>query len=318
MTYVVGVDGGQSSTVAAIGDERGNVIALGHGPPADLVGEARESARQAEAIDAAIDAALSQAGLAAPPEFAALVAGISGFDLGDAPQPALRTPTLRRKFVHDAEIALAGALDGRDGIVVIAGTGSVALGRAPDGAVVRAGGWGYLFGDEGSAFSIARIALARAMVQQDLGLTSELENRALAFFGVPSLRAVQHGFAYGEIDRAALAAFAQLVLSAAREGDSEARAVRAGAVGALSELVRIVDQRMGPAPLRRVSHAGGAFADAEFLDLWRRAVVERVPHATIVHTIHPPELGALRLAYTLAGLDVPRLEIASAAFTERS
>ena len=64
--------------------------------------------------------------------------------------------------MHDTPIAHAGALEGRSGVVVIAGTGSVVYGRNDEGWSCTLGGWGFLFGDEGSAFAIARDSLARA------------------------------------------------------------------------------------------------------------------------------------------------------------
>ena len=67
------------------------------------------------------------------------------------------------KLTHDAEIALIGATAGQPGIIVIAGTGSIAFGRNAQMQTARAGGWGYIFGDEGGGFDIAKNALRRAL-----------------------------------------------------------------------------------------------------------------------------------------------------------
>ncbi|GAC1304008.1 MAG: hypothetical protein NVSMB19_14490 [Vulcanimicrobiaceae bacterium] len=305
MTLFAGIDGGQSSTLAALGDA-GATLARGVGPPADLVGEARESVRGDRALGAALDAALDGAGLARSSTFDALVAGVSGFDAGISRCPDLSGRAVRTRIVHDTEIAHAGALDGAAGIVVIAGTGSVALGNdaragspAPGSPFVRAGGWGYFFGDEGSALWVARTALRRAMTRLDRGEPSALAAAALAFFDARSLRAIQHAFAHGELKRPALAAFAGDVLAAAAAGDGDAADVRRAAAGELAELVRIVDARLEAASWRFVSYAGGLFADLAFVDAFGNALQDVVPHANLVAPAHDPAGGALVLARQL-------------------
>ncbi len=104
--------------------------------------------------------------------------------------------------MHDTPIAHAGALGGRSGVIVIAGTGSVVYSRNDEGRSCTLGGWGFLFGDEGSAFAIARDALAILMRAQDDGDASFVEQTRAAceFFAVPSLRALVHAFYKGEAD----------------------------------------------------------------------------------------------------------------------
>jgi glucosamine kinase len=298
--FYAGVDGGQSSTDAVVADAV-RVLGRGHGPPADLVGEVRTSGRQAAAVGAALADALAAAGLPTRTRFAALVAGISGYDPGDAQPPELGAWSGRARVVHDAEIAHAGALGGAGGIVVIAGTGSVALGcDAPGAPFVRAGGWGYFFGDEGSALWIARVALRRAMLRADCGMETAFAAEACAALGVGSLRALQHAFAHGEIARPALAGVARTVLALARAGDVDARAVRTAAAAELADLVATVDRRLTPVSLRLVSYAGGLFDDPEFLDAFERAVLDVVPHADLCAPVGDPVDGALVLARRLA------------------
>ncbi len=306
MKYCAGVDGGQSSTQCVIGDERG-ILARASGPPADLVGEKRDSPRQAAVLDAALAEALESAGLAPETPFAAIVAGISGYDEGCSPPIHLRTPSERTKILHDSEIAHAGAFDGRSGIVVIAGTGSVALGIDELGRRVRAGGWGYLLGDEGSAFWIAREAVARAMREEDSAAPGSLGPRALAFFGVDSLRALQHAVAHGEIDHSRLAAFAAVVLVAARAGDRDAAEIRQAAVNALARLGHLVHRRLGSSKRLGIAALGGVFSDGEFLDRWKWAMRALEPAAHIPKPLYEPAIGALRLAYREAALEVASL-----------
>jgi N-acetylglucosamine kinase-like BadF-type ATPase len=302
MRYCAGIDGGQSSTVCAIGDERGVVVSRADGPPADLVGEPRDSERRAAVIDAVVADALKGASLPAKTEFAAVVAGISGYDEGHAAAPQLRAKGTFRA-VHDAEIAHAGAFDGAAGIVLIAGTGSVALGIDEKGRSVRCGGWGYLFGDEGSAFWIAREVIARAMRGEDSAAPGGLAERACEFFGVDSLRALQHMVAHREIERPRIAAFTPTVLEAARAGDRNAVEVRRAAVEALAALVHVVHRRLGSSLRLPIAPLGGVFADDDFLERWRWTMRALEPAAQIVKPKHGAAVGALLIAYRDAGID---------------
>ncbi|HKE37033.1 MAG TPA: BadF/BadG/BcrA/BcrD ATPase family protein, partial [Candidatus Baltobacteraceae bacterium] len=122
--YVAGIDGGQTSTAAVIGDERGRVVGRGVAGPADEVGQGADSTRMHDALSGALRAACKGAGLDAGTHFEAIVAGVSGYEgrvYGKMPQ----LPAARFVLMHDAPIAHAGALAGEPGVVVIAGTGSV-------------------------------------------------------------------------------------------------------------------------------------------------------------------------------------------------
>ncbi|MGP6159468.1 MAG: N-acetylglucosamine kinase [Vulcanimicrobiaceae bacterium] len=306
MIVCAGIDGGQSSTEACVGDEHGTILGKASGPPADLVDEPRDSPRQAHVLDGVLAEALAAAGLPCDAPLAALVAGLSGYDEGVSPVPRLRANAATISFVHDTTVAHAAALAGSAGIVVLAGTGSVAVGCDPvDSPPVRAGGWGYFFGDEGSALWIARTALRRAMWRADFGGAGVLERLALKHFALGSLRALQHAVAHGEIDRPALAAFAPAVLAAGRAGDADARAIRSNAADELAALAQTVDERLEPASLRLVSYVGGLFADEAFSEAFEDALVVALPHAEIIAPFGEPVHGALRLAMRAAGLARP-------------
>ncbi len=305
MKYCAGIDGGQSSTECAIGDEWGVILARASGPAADLVGEPRDSPRQAAALESVLAVALGRAKLPDSTSFAAVVAGLSGYDGGESPLPA---PAFERfRALHDSEIAHAGAFDGAPGIVLIAGTGSVALGIDGEGKRARAGGWGHLFGDEGSAFWIAREALGTAMRDEDAGAPSAFVAPALEFFNRTSLRALQHAVAHGEIERSRVAAFAEVVLQAARDGERGALELRRRAADALAKLAHVVQGRLASARALPIAPLGGLFADQEFHEHWKWAMRAHERSAAIVKPKHDPVVGALRLAYREADLDVVSL-----------
>ncbi|MDQ2908669.1 MAG: hypothetical protein M3R44_04880 [Candidatus Eremiobacteraeota bacterium] len=275
--FVGGVDGGQTSTNAAIADGNGRILGRGDGPAADLVGEHRNSDRQRAAIAQALEAAMSAAGLSSDTRLAAVVVGLTGHDGDPRSAPGLAPSADAVAIVHDAVIAHAGAFGGEAGIVVLAGTGSVALGNAAPGEpYVRAGGWGYFFGDHGGALGIAREAIAWAMQDADRGEASQLGAAALRFFGASDLHAIQHAFASGELSRPALAAFAAHALAMApTERPSmpmQAWFLRSVAVRALTELAWAIDDRLPAVPVRRVSYSGGVFRNEGLLRTFRSVV----------------------------------------------
>lgn len=300
MTLVAGIDGGQSSTVAVIGDESGRVLGRGAAGPADEVGVTAGSTRLNDALNGALDDARRAAGLVTGTHFDAVVAGVSGYDgrvYGATPQ----LPARRVQLLHDTPIAHAGALGGLPGVIAIAGTGSVVYGRATGGSSITLGGWGYLFGDEGSAFRIACDALAllmRAADENEAAYADELR-AACEFFGLPSLRRIAHAFYKGEIERARLAAFAPQALRFAAFRDAAYR----GADRLAQLIARAIE--MGAPP--RVAFVGGVFGDAGFRDRVRSGVLAACSAVEIVDARYDPAHGALLLAYEAIGLAVPEL-----------
>jgi N-acetylglucosamine kinase-like BadF-type ATPase len=298
MNWFAGVDGGQSGSELVLANADGTTVVRVNGPACDLVGERPGSRRRADAIDGLLAAAWQRAEQTGPPRLRALVAGLSGYD-GYEVEAALPQSAIERlRFVHDSEIAHAGALAGEPGIVVIAGTGSVALATDSAGRSLRVGGWGYLFGDEGSAFWLARRAIARAMRARDRGNFAARGEGALVeivreHFGVRSLYEILHGFASGALARSRIAEFAQTLVRASADCEAAGELVD-DAVRGLAELVTVADARLAPQRPRAVSYAGGMFAEAAIRERFARALDAafevRAPR-------RPPVEGALLLAY---------------------
>jgi N-acetylglucosamine kinase-like BadF-type ATPase len=305
MRYVAGIDGGQSSTTAVIVDESGVVRARASAGPADHVDEPAGSTKCADACTGALMRALEAARLPRDTRFEAVHVGLSGYDERfDGARPAFAARTVRLQ--HDAPIALAGAVQARPAVVVIAGTGSVAYGEDAGGASVRVGGWGYLFGDEGSAFAVARAALALAMAEDDHGRRSPLGDAALAYFDQRNLRDLATAALLGRISRGKLASFARVVHDAARLGDTGASAIVAEAASALAALAAAVIARLHlaeqPVP---VAFSGGAFLNEAFFARTRERVAALAPQALAVTPRYDPATGAALLAFADADLAVP-------------
>jgi N-acetylglucosamine kinase-like BadF-type ATPase len=291
-----GIDGGQSSTVAVIADDEKRILGRGVAGPCDHIGQAADSPRFARALELAIAGALTDAKLSADSEFEAIVAGISGYEgaiVGLEPQLRAR----RVSYVHDARIAHVGAFDLGDGIVVIAGTGSVAYGRVAGGNEVTVGGWGFLFGDEGSAFAIARDALGSAMRSEDAERSSELAGAAQRFFELPSLRAIARAFYTEGIDRKTFASFAKLAIEVAEGGDPEAGHVAVRAAHALGVLAATCAGRLGVTGGIDIALCGGTFESGWFRALTTEQIALVLPAARVVPSYTDPAGGALLLAY---------------------
>lgn len=300
MTWFAGVDGGQSGSDLILANDAGTKSVRVRGPACDLVGEAPGSRRRADAIDALLEAAWREAGLVGLPRLRALVAGLSGYDGYEVEAAPPQSAIELLRFVHDSEIAHAGALGGEPGIVVIAGTGSVALATDAAGRSLRVGGWGYMFGDEGGAFRLARDAIARAMRARDRGNFATRADHALVklvreHFGVRSLREIQHGFASGALSRGAIAEFAMTLVRTDRAECEAAGELVDDAAGRLAQLVTVADARLAPERPRRVSYAGGLFAEPAIRERFALALAGeaydvRAPQRS-------PVEGALLLAY---------------------
>jgi N-acetylglucosamine kinase-like BadF-type ATPase len=286
--FVAGIDGGQSSTTAVIGDRTGRTIGIGRAGPADEVGVRPDSTRLRDALRNALSDAAANAGLPPDVRFAAIVAGISGYEGRVYGRPA-DLPTARLVLAHDAPVAHAGALGGEPGVVVIAGTGSVVY--ATGGPSERMlGGWGYLFGDEGSAFWLVREALALLMRRADENRPVAEETQAVcAFFGLPSLRQVVRAFYAGDISRDRLAAFVPAALAGS--------CFRAIADGGADRLAALAAAAVADGAPPTIACVGGMFADDAFRARVAAGIHRSVPGARVVKPRHDPAAGALMLAY---------------------
>jgi N-acetylglucosamine kinase-like BadF-type ATPase len=304
---IAGIDGGQSSTGAVVIDAAsGAILARDRSGPSDHVGELPDSERAALACEGSLMVALVGAGLDLKTPFAAVGIGMSGYEgAWHGRMPVFAAPVVH--VVHDGVAALTGAIAQRPAAVVIAGTGSAAYGESDAGQGTAAGGFGYMFGDEGSSFWIARAALAGAMRATDDGHSTPLGEAAISYFECVDLRHVARAFSLGSITRPQIASFARLVHNAARLGDAGARAILDQAADDLAELGAIVVERLtgertGPIPLAFV---GGAMADAAFRALVEERAAKRSPGAAVVTPRYDGAIGAAFLAADAAGIARP-------------
>jgi len=303
----LGVDGGQTHTTAVIADADGRVFGRGVGGPSNHVGESEGVQRLTEAVSGSVGAACRQAGLVLDDvEFESACLGFTGGIRNK--EPILRGVLRARHLLvtDDATIALAGAHDGGAGIVLIAGTGSICVGRNASGRTARAGGWGYLFGDEGAAFDIVRQALRAALrMDEGWGPFTALHARLLAATDMKDMQEMRRRFYTTEYPRDRVAGFATLVDEAASDGDAVAIEILDQAGDQLAALALVVRRSLfAPDESARVARLGGMFESVRLRDGFVQRV-EAVALTSVVAPRHGPEIGALVEAYRGAGVEVP-------------
>jgi N-acetylglucosamine kinase-like BadF-type ATPase len=192
----------------------------------------------------------------------------------------LRGVAKRIVVISDAQGALLGALGGRPGLLVLAGTGSIVLGRDARGRWARAGGLGPLLGDEGSAFWLGRAWLRATTPGEDF---------------MPARRLVQSPDPVGGI-----AALAPSVLRRARRGNRLARAIVQEGQAELAALAFDVARRLRlPQPID-VSWAGSVMGDATYRRGVARALARLCVRARWREPAMEPVMAAAHLAARLA------------------
>jgi len=304
MKLFLGVDGGQSTTTALIGDEAGRVLGAGQGGPCNHVGAAEGRAKLTRAVEECVRKAAAQAGLdAAQVRYEAACFGMSG---GPDDKEALLAeilPTGRLIVTHDGLIALAGATAGEPGIVTIAGTGSIAFGRNGAGQSARAGGWGYIFGDEGGGFDITRQALRAALrFEEGWGPPTALHGAILEAAGARDANEALHRFYTSDFPRPRIAALSRLVDGTASAGDPVAAGILLNAAQQLASLAASIRRQLWSEEEKvAVAYIGGVFRSRMLLDRFQ-TLVEMDGAAHCQPPAYGPAAGALLEAYRAAGL----------------
>jgi glucosamine kinase len=167
---VIGVDGGGSKTRVLVGTAEGEVLATVDGPKSAV--SPGQAARSADVIADLVTRALgeiAQPGSVFPRVLYCGVAGTGREEERRALHAALDAKELAEEVVIDSDglIAMYDAFEDRAGILLVVGTGSIAYGRSPAGEIVRCGGWGPAFGDEGSGGWIGKRALGIVAASSD-------------------------------------------------------------------------------------------------------------------------------------------------------
>jgi N-acetylglucosamine kinase-like BadF-type ATPase len=298
----LGVDGGQTSTTALVGDSSGQILGCGVGGPSNHVKAAHGRARLISAVSDAVGVACKQIGATIDSvEFEGCCLGFTG---GIADKEEVLREILRCRHMvvtDDVTIALAGAHDNGVGVVTIAGTGSVAMARNASGEVATAGGWGFAFGDEGAAWGIVREALRAAFrAKEGWGPATILHDLFLEESGDTDIHVFRRRLYTEEYPRPRIAAFSKLVTDAAEQGDTVAREILQSGAAALANLANVVRGRVfPPTEAVDVAYVGGVFGSPIVLGEFQH-LMERDDHVRVISPKHDPATGALFEAIRLA------------------
>jgi N-acetylglucosamine kinase-like BadF-type ATPase len=305
MRYVIGIDAGGTSTVGLLADEGGRVLRDARAGGANLVvhGELGVEKVLYQVIDA----------LDSPAPVAAACLGIAGVDRAEDReliQGVLRRLGLRQgvRIVNDAMVALVAGAPAGVGIVLIAGTGSIAYGVDPAGRAARSGGWGYLLGDEGSAFWLGHAAVRQGIraadgrgpattlydrIRDRVGLRLRPGPQAPGGAGGPS--DLVKWFYDQELSRNRVAELAAVVEEAAAEGDEAAEGLLEQAAQHLARAAQSVETQLTFREPHPLVLAGGAFRACPSLYARVRRFLE-LPRAQVVRLEVEPATGAVTLA----------------------
>lgn len=301
MPYYIGIDGGGTKTTCAVGNDS-QLLATATTGPSNIVrvGESEAHASLLEAVKQACAAATIRVA-----EVARTCVGASG-----ATHPEVATAV--HKFlaeilptpievVGDMEIALEAAFGTGPGVIVIAGTGSIAYGRDQKGATARAGGWGFAIGDEGSAHWIGRAAVSAVLRASDANY-GKAENTLHHELTTALSKAWQ---ANSLLDLARIANsvpppdFSALFPVVAASSDVLALQVLSTAGRELANTAAVVTHRLFSEETRiaPVAMVGGVFRYAELTkEEFSRELRRLDPRVKINRNVVEPVEGALRMA----------------------
>jgi N-acetylglucosamine kinase-like BadF-type ATPase len=294
VSRLLGLDIGGTRSRARICVD-GQVVAEAEAASASL------TAAGADRAAAALADLLSQLPLDPDQPFDAACAGSAGSSvpgarefLHDRLAPLTRSGTV--VIVNDAMLVLpAAGLD--TGVGVICGTGSIAVGKWRE-RQARAGGFGYLLGDEGSGYWIARAAVRALLDRRDRGVPlGDLGDRLLAAAGADSIDALQRLF-YDQPHPRRWARYAPLVLDSA---DPAAALITAEAAQALAALAALAARRLEAPGDLPVVLAGGLMGHTGLRTAVSKAIGEALPGSEVRALTEPPVAGAVRLAGAAAG-----------------
>ena len=305
MAYYLGIDGGGSKTTCAVGDES-SILGTATAGPSNItrVGEVRARESLHQAIQEACAAARID-----PEQVQRACIGVAGAGRDEAAdtirQIAAEIVPGEIEVVGDMQIAMAAAFGTGPGVIVIAGTGSIACGRDALGRTARAGGWGFAISDEGSAHWIGRDAVSRVLraIDEENDGQSAVEASPLS----RQLKAAWKIQSLGDLQRAAnsnadFAALFPAVFAAAEAGDGLAKSVLTQAGMELARLVRTVTRRLfapDSASLAAIplAMAGGVFRHSPLVrKVFCNEICQLDSRVAVSPQIVEPVTGAVQMA----------------------
>ncbi len=308
MSYYFVCDGGGSKTESLLFDESGRILARANGAGANALFLPRE-----EAISTVLtqwNTVLREVGIQ-PEQVAAIRLFIPGFRCCEDAVRIQIHKQIDLEVMGDEINAFYGALGRPEGIAVLSGTGSFAVGKNREGKFACTGGWGPLMGDQGSGYYIGVCCLqelARLADSEIYGTV--LEKKVLEKLNQPTILSLRERTSQPDFDRAMIAALCPVVAEAAKEKDPTAQKILYDAAAELADLAyktafKLQDDTLPVALIGGVSKMGSIF-----MDLFRENIRKRLPNAVCGGPAFSPVQGAvLYVLDQIAGVDISRSEI---------
>ena len=296
MAVFLGIDGGGSKTSCLIGDEK-SVLGSGMAAGSNVVRLGENSARQA--LHEAIRHACASANVI-PAQIQRACAGLAG-----AARPEVQDAVRRIiaevisgniEITSDMEITLEAAFGEGPGVIVIAGTGSIAYGRNVQGQTARAGGWGFAISDEGSGYWIGKTAVATAVKEGEQIQDTCLLKAIAKSWGVTTHQQVV--MAANGMPAPDFAALFSVVQKAAEKQNKQAREVLTQAGKELVVLAEDVISRVfTEADSVPVAMSGGVFAhSSQVREVFYNRLSKEYPNVQLIEDVVEPVHGALQRA----------------------
>ena len=310
---IAGFDAGQTHTSCRLAwleaDGHWRAIADGQGSGVSHLaaagGEARFTAALASSLASARQAALAQGALSPTTALAAAAIGASGIEAGSGVQQqgerlaasTLELPAAAVQVTGDERTALAGALGQAAGVLVISGTGCIAVGQNGQGRLHRCGGWGWLLDGAGSAMDIGRDALALSVQMADGRLQdTPLRSALWEALEVDSPQALKALVVQPDFGAAGFARLAPLVDQRAQAGDPQAAAVIQRSAEALAAMVQAVASQLDLVEPAVCAVGGAAVHLGTLRGGFEAALAARCPGARWLPPAGDACAGALNLA----------------------
>lgn len=297
----LGIDGGGTKTNAALMNAAEEVVAEGAAGPSNPLRVGVETS--VTNISKAIEAACDEGGLSRGDIVAATLglAGVRRQDIKERVRESFvkRLGIRKVTVVTDAEIALFGTTFGKPGLVVIAGTGSICLGKNEKGELAISGGWGPLAGDEGGGVGIAQAALHRVAKASDgRGIPTALSAKASEYFRASGPENLIVAIYSPQVDNTRIAGFARLVVETALKGDTiaieilEEAGIELGlAASAVLKKLKLEDQKVP------IGCVGSIFQAGEILT---RPMIENIHRTAPKAILTKPQVAPSHAAALMA------------------
>jgi N-acetylglucosamine kinase-like BadF-type ATPase len=306
MKVVLAIDGGGSRTRCLAIDPNGRVLGHAESGPSNHLLINVDIVRRS--ITEAIGEALSSSGLNND-AVACVSAGLAGVDFDGADAPQMESLLNDLGFDNlaingDMVIAHAGALQSRPGVVALAGTGSVTLGIGSDGERVKIGGWGPIYGDEGSAYRIGQMALrAAARAYDGRGTATGLTDALLSALGLTNFRETVTRVYVQRMEPREIAALARVAYEVAEAGDEVARYLFTTAADELAHSVEAAAQQLRmDANELFVSYQGSVLESCRLLhERFVEQLKRSLPRAMVMVPEFEPVIGAYLLGCNALG-----------------